>query len=407
MDYFADFKDVDIFDKYTDFNHLEGMVSLIRFVQFQEESAIYSVGAIGEQFLDFLQYSDNLKYFYCVVTKETNGNNTEQKFSHFLPVMPLEMLLHMKETTLIIVCAPLDRHNEIRQELVEHGFKKIIFLAEKIHDLIKKNLQRFDNSGQSINWFVSHVTEELKEMDCFISEQQNIAELHTKTFSKYRNCFYGKKIVLLANGATTKYYEPLPDAIHINLGITRLRNDIKPEYYFSIENDQSDNESDLEHCLEKIDGEIFFGQCLAGYNTITTNLVPSENFYLEHDNISKFYFSPTMRYPGTIPLNVDICSHVLTGLIDVTTFALRFALFTYPKEIYLVGFDSIKESYITSDDEGTLGLPMLPQIKILFARIKMFARCHYPNTEIISVNPIGLKNLFKDIYTDDYQKFYQ
>ena len=36
---------------------------------------------------------------------------------------------------------------------------------------------------------------------------------------------------------------------------------------------------------------------------------------------------------------------------------------------------------------------------------KMFARHHYPETEIISINPVVLKGLFKDIYTEEYQKF--
>ena len=31
-------------------------------------------------------------------------------------------------------------------------------------------------------------------------------------------------------------------------------------------------------------------------------------------------------------------------------------------------------------------------------RLKLFANKLYPGTEIISVNPVGLKGLFKDIY---------
>ena len=36
------------------------------------------------------------------------------------------------------------------------------------------------------------------------------------------------------------------------------------------------------------------------------------------------------------------------------------------------------------------------------ARIKEFARQYYPETEIISINPVGLKGLFIDQYTDDF-----
>lgn len=33
-------------------------------------------------------------------------------------------------------------------------------------------------------------------------------------------------------------------------------------------------------------------------------------------------------------------------------------------------------------------------------QMKKFIRGHYPDVEIISVNPVGLKGMFKDIYTD-------
>ena len=42
-------------------------------------------------------------------------------------------------------------------------------------------------------------------------------------------------------------------------------------------------------------------------------------------------------------------------------------------------------------------------VKIGYARIKMFARLYYPDTEIISINPVGLRGLFRDAYTDNYK----
>ena len=41
--------------------------------------------------------------------------------------------------------------------------------------------------------------------------------------------------------------------------------------------------------------------------------------------------------------------------------------------------------------------------KVGYARTKMFARQYYPETEIISINPVGLRGLFKDVYTEEYQ----
>ena len=36
------------------------------------------------------------------------------------------------------------------------------------------------------------------------------------------------------------------------------------------------------------------------------------------------------------------------------------------------------------------------RILIGYKKIKQFAACYYPDTEIISINPVGLRGLFKD-----------
>ena len=39
------------------------------------------------------------------------------------------------------------------------------------------------------------------------------------------------------------------------------------------------------------------------------------------------------------------------------------------------------------------------ELKEDYKLMKEFAGLHYPETEIISVNPVGLKGIFKEIYT--------
>ena len=34
--------------------------------------------------------------------------------------------------------------------------------------------------------------------------------------------------------------------------------------------------------------------------------------------------------------------------------------------------------------------------------VKKFSALHYPDMEIISVNPVGLKGMFHDVYTQSY-----
>jgi hypothetical protein len=105
-----------------------------------------------------------------------------------------------------------------------------------------------------------------------------------------------------------------------------------------------------------------------------------------------------------IPLN--ICNAPMSDFLSVIFPAVQFALWTYPERIYLVGCDCNLGLYhfnntLPSPDKITLNFlndHLLPG----WQKIKTFAQTSYPDVEIISINPVGLKGLFKDIYTDSY-----
>ena len=82
--------------------------------------------------------------------------------------------------------------------------------------------------------------------------------------------------------------------------------------------------------------------------------------------------------------------------------ALQFALWTNPKRIYLVGADCTSNGHA----EG-LGYHKLKgsaqddfsRLLLGWKKIADYIKNYYPQIEIVSVNPVGLKGLFKDIYT--------
>ena len=74
-----------------------------------------------------------------------------------------------------------------------------------------------------------------------------------------------------------------------------------------------------------------------------------------------------------------------------------FALWTNPKKIYLVGCDCSGGYF----DDLKFKISRGKLIKS-WKKVGRFAKLNYPDTEIISVNPIGLKGLFKDVYTKDF-----
>ena len=87
--------------------------------------------------------------------------------------------------------------------------------------------------------------------------------------------------------------------------------------------------------------------------------------------------------------------------IGGTTFsALQFALYTNPEKIYLVGCDCSSGHFHKESING-LGADVSGQ-KPSWHRFKKY-HCDYNiKTEIISINPVKLKGMFKDVYTQSY-----
>ena len=177
------------------------------------------------------------------------------------------------------------------------------------------------------------------------------------------------------------------------------REDIPLNYLF-VTDGRVDKTSEIPFTegFKRIQERIFIGIYVPRKEWITL----SENYSLKQ-NVSRFYYDGNMKNKR---IYKDICYHPVEGSGTIVHCALIFSLFAYAKEIYLVGCDtSRREHFYDKVDQGNqvanndLSMHI---IKVVYAQIKMFAKHYYPDTEIFSINPIGLKGLFSDVYTEDY-----
>ena len=79
---------------------------------------------------------------------------------------------------------------------------------------------------------------------------------------------------------------------------------------------------------------------------------------------------------------------------------MQFALFTNPKRIYLVGCDC-SIGHFHAEAQNGHGAD-LSGIKEAWIKLNKYILNYNYKTEIISVNPVGLKGMFKDVYTQSY-----
>lgn len=219
--------------------------------------------------------------------------------------------------------------------------------------------------------------------------------LHPLVFEKYRGCNAGKKIVIVACGPSVDKYKPIAGAKHLAINRAFLREDIRFDYIFMHDSAMIDNHKDA---LKKYKADKFMA--------FATNMNNAKLFNSLSEDVvdigaKRFLISdvgvPDINGGQFDVIQPDITKGLLYDRGGGTVFsALQFALFTSPKEIYLVGCDCTQGGYFKKIS-GCIEQKLLEKTEYLWHEAKAFIDQFYPNTKVISVNPVALKGVFEDL----------
>lgn len=220
-----------------------------------------------------------------------------------------------------------------------------------------------------------------------------VAIQHQKVFPQFKNIHKGKDAVIIGTAPTLNYYTPIKDAIHI--GVNRAYQKLDLDYWFCIDATTINENFDDIKTKSFIK---FFGQA---YQTFpyhyykerrhnTNSLIEScKNAYKYYVDISNF-----------TSINTDIETQMFPDIGGCIFSALYFTLYTGVKRIYIVGCDATNTGYFYGEQQiVNKYLFNLPKYWGVF---KNYAEIFYPDVEFISINPVGLKGLFKDVYTESF-----
>ncbi|MBR4592425.1 MAG: HAD-IA family hydrolase [Elusimicrobiaceae bacterium] len=226
------------------------------------------------------------------------------------------------------------------------------------------------------------------------------AAWHQKAFAPYKAAFRGREVVLMGAGPTLQYFEPIANAVYVGCNRAFKYDKVAFDFLFSCDKVGIEKWYDDFFNYRKDTCVKFIGDQNLGVGfQIPENKIPLENVYRY---VTYAGIEECSRF------NMDIATSPLHNAATVTLQALQFILYTQPKRIYLVGIDctAASKQYFVSDGQEydnalrKENVKRLDEINIrLYGDIKRFAEVYYPDTEIISVNPVGLKGLFTDIYT--------
>jgi len=232
-----------------------------------------------------------------------------------------------------------------------------------------------------------------------MTRQQYVANavvaLHSQVFPPFKNKHKGQAAVLLASGPTLNNYTPIKDAVHVGVNTLPDFKAVSLDYYFCIDFRAIQK---LETLYQFMASKYvkFFGQH-ADYPQIPLgNLdkwhVP-DSFVEKLENAHLFYFSQydtsICKDVETMPLRCYNSSCVFT--------ALDFILYAGFSKIYLVGCDCSFAGHFNGEkQEADPSNQFLRGWRIVRDHVRIF----YPDVEVISINPVGLKGMFRDVYTD-------
>ncbi len=328
---------------------------------------------------------------------DKNPNRIGQKIGPY-PILPPNELYKLKPDCIMMT---IKNKHKMNYESISYAIRSSYNFARLVQNI-------FDNSlfslmcGKDDKKYCTQaeLNEKLYKMENKLNRlvQNNLstAALHQKTFLPFKNKHSNQEIVIVATGPTANLYNPIKDAIHI--GVNRafqIGNGRIPLDYVFIQ----DYSGSTKEYIDELDN-YRPDKCQKFYGLTTEWIYEPERTIPESHAIKAnalryrtdwaniYEFEPGFAY--------DISTQPMGCFGSITFPALQFALWTNPKRIYLVGCDCSLAGYAyNSNEKNSL---ITEDIISAYIKFKDFAAKYYPDTEIISINPMGLKGIFKDKY---------
>ncbi|MBP3846649.1 hypothetical protein J6I39_02750 [bacterium] len=223
--------------------------------------------------------------------------------------------------------------------------------------------------------------------------------VHPKTLGKYKGINKGKEVVLVGGGPTVEYFHPIKGVKYATVNNCCKYDKVKFDYLFLQELHEDGSKNKIANEYNYINCKKFYGiipQYRLSKIYPTVKLIPQKDF--EQNGVEKYFLDDKFSYKFAYDLTVEPI-----GDFGGTIFsAMQFLLWTRPRRIYLVGADCTASKNIFCENQQSFNLAVHINA---WKKLKQFANDIYPDVEIVSINPVGLKGIFKDVYTESYKEY--
>lgn len=259
---------------------------------------------------------------------------------------------------------------------------------------IPKKLYRISYNLLDFLYHYEYENRKRNQFEDFSQLQMEAAHIQHNTFKKYHNCNRGKNVAVIGSGPTLDKWRAHKDCVQIGVNGTFIADNVNLDFWFI----QDYNENLLSKMTNNINNNCkkFFGM-----HYMLPGVKPIPFFEIEKNDGEQYFFYDNPIAPFPYKFTFDISSKPFITYGSTIFVALQFALYTHPDKIYIVGCDCSKGHFSAHSSQiHNNDLYGIDNITEGWRQFAVFAKALYPDIEIISVNPIGLKGLFRDEYTD-------
>ena len=333
------------------------------------------------------------KYFKDDKKKQIQNLIYPEKSKHFISKFisaKSDASANMYELKILGIPVVKKRNSDVKKYIKVLGipiYYKNTTLLKKLDSLnnnlldIEKSLADIKNLCYRTPWFPTQV-----------------AELHRVNLLPYKNIYIKKILAVCGSGPTLNFYNQLKNVVHIGLNRSFEKENLKVDYIFAwdlpnlMKNDKMFYQKIKNYPAKKILGRF-----------LNSNVPQVNDKVVQELDAIQLFSSAMHGYPLPMfdeEIHYDIEHYPLMDFCSVAFGAFHFALYTGAQKILLVGIDNKLSGYFTK--EHRQDFLMTENILRGWRKVKTFCDIYYPNVEIISVNPVGLKGIFKDVYTNSY-----
>ncbi|USF26727.1 hypothetical protein N510_001659 [Firmicutes bacterium ASF500] len=336
----------------------------------------FGTGNMAKRIIPYLAQDPNIRL--CGVTSSRVTADDEGTFLKTgLQVRSIEAWAGLMPNATILLTVFVDS-SEIVQVCKNAGFQNVEYITWEQMSLVSEAEAEIAQAQQT----------KLLEQLCFVNE---LHDTHKSSFSEFKGCNRGKTVAIIGTGPTLNYYTQLTGVPHIGVNSSFLKEGIMLDYYFL-------THYVPEWCekLKEFNFTKFFNVGIKSRKK--KDQIPE---YIIEENDGRRYFSLPMMPFTHIHTNLEC--YPLMGYGSIIFQAIHFALFTHPQKLLLVGCDCAAIGHFDSCHTSVyVEKFLIPWWIDGYKKLRRFVSIHYPDIEIISVNPVGLKGMFCDMFTENY-----